>query len=29
VQRYSKSSEMQNNLGKIGYFDKKIPKKFW
>ena len=26
LQRYSKSSEMQNNLVKIGYFDKKSPK---
>ena len=29
VQRYCKSSEMQNKLVKIGYFGKKIPKKFW
>jgi len=29
VQRYSKSGEIQNKLGKIGHFDKKIPKKFW
>ena len=29
MQRYSKSSELQNKLGKIGYFDKKNPKKFW
>ena len=28
VQRYSKSSETQNNLVKIGYFDKKSQKSF-
>ena len=29
MQRYSKSSEIQNKLVKIGYFDKKISEKFW